>query len=135
VACAQTPSGWRAGALILEKIAGVDGVDPEMDEAAQEESWRTAVTLAQTLTDDELLDDTLAAEQLLYRLFHAEGVAADRPRPLSYGCRCNRARLHSILGTFSQDDLDHMAVDGDIIMTCEFCNFDFHFAREALAGH
>jgi molecular chaperone Hsp33 len=31
---------------------------------------------------------------------------------------------------FAPDDLDHMAVDGDIVMTCEFCNLDFRFARE-----
>jgi molecular chaperone Hsp33 len=135
VACAETAAGWRAGALILEKIAGHGGIDPDMDEAAQEESWNTAVTLAQTLTDAELLDDDLPGEQLLYRLFHTEGVAADRARPLAYGCRCNRARLHSILDTFSQDDLDHMAVDGDITMTCEFCNFGFRFVRQELIRH
>ena len=33
------PGGWQAGALILEKIAGAGGVDPSLDEAAQEESW------------------------------------------------------------------------------------------------
>jgi molecular chaperone Hsp33 len=27
-----------------------------------------------------------------------------------------------------------MAVDGDIVMTCEFCNFDFRFPREDVRG-
>ena len=134
LACEQTEDGWRAGALILEKIAGAGGVDPAMDEAAQEESWRTATTLAATLTDGELLDDRLPAERLLYRLFHSEGVAVDRARALSYGCRCSRARLLGILEGFPPDDLDHMAVDGDIVMTCEFCNFDFRFPRQDVRG-
>lgn len=134
LACEPTAAGWRAGALVLERIAGVGGVDPALDEEAQEESWRTATTLAATLTDRELLDDTLAPDRLLYRLFHTEGVAADRARALSYGCRCSRARLAGILEGFPTDDLDHMAIDGDIVMTCEFCNFDFRFARDEVRG-
>ena len=127
LACEETPEGWRAGALVLEKIAGAGGIDPSLDDEAQEESWRTATTLAATLTDRELLDDALTPERLLYRLFHSEGVATDRARALSYGCRCSRARLIGILEGFPTDDLDHMAVDGDIVMTCEFCNSTYLF--------
>jgi molecular chaperone Hsp33 len=42
LACAKTESGWRAAALILEKVAGAGGIAPELNEDAQEESWRTA---------------------------------------------------------------------------------------------
>ena len=46
-----------------------------------------------------------------------------------------RARGWSgILEGFPADDLDHMAVDGDIVMTCEFCNYDFRFPREDVHG-
>ena len=34
LACEQTPSGWRA-ALILEKVAGAGGIDPDLTPAAQ----------------------------------------------------------------------------------------------------
>jgi len=134
LACEQTASGWRAGALILEKVAGAGGVDPALDAAAQEESWRTATALAATLTDRELLDDDLPADRLLFRLFHTEGVAVDLARALSFGCRCSRARLASILEGFPSVDLDHMAVDDDIVMTCEFCNYDFRFPRQDVHG-
>lgn len=134
LACELTPAGWRAGALILEKIAGAGGVDPALDHEAQEESWRTATALAATLTDAELLDDDLSDERLLYRLFHSEGVAVDRARALSFGCRCSRARLAGILEGFEAEDLDHMTVNGNIVMTCEFCNFDFRFPRGDVHG-
>jgi molecular chaperone Hsp33 len=134
LAAARTEAGWRASALILEKVAGAGGVDPALDAAAQEESWRTATTLAATLTDAELLDDALAADRLLYRLFHAEGVVADRPRALAYGCRCSRQRLAGILEGFAAADLDHMTVDGEIVMTCEFCNLDFRLPRGEVRG-
>ena len=133
LAAAHRPAeGWRAAALILERVAGEGGIDPEMDQAAQTESWRTAVTLAGTITQDELLDDSLNPEKLIWRLFGAEGVAVDRPRALAYGCRCSRAKLSGILGSFSDDDLDEMAVDGAIVMTCEFCKWDFRFFRDEL---
>ncbi len=140
LACAQTADGWRAAALILERIAPDGGVTDApveadiADENCPAESWRTALALAGTLTDAELLDDTLPPERLLYRLFHTEGVASDRARALSYGCRCSRARLSGILDSFPVDDLDHMAVDGDIVMTCEFCNIDFRFPRQDVRG-
>ncbi len=134
LACKQGDAGWRAGALILERVAGEGGIDPELDEVAQDEAWRTATALAATLRDDELLDDTLPADRLLYNLFGLEGVAADRHRALAYGCRCSRARLSGILEGFSTDDLNHMATDGDIVMTCEFCNLDFRFGRDEVRG-
>ncbi len=132
LACEKTANGWRAAALILEKVAGTGGIDPGMSEEDQEESWRTATALAATVTDGELLDEKLLPDRLLQRLFATEGLAVNRARALSYGCRCSRARLADILEGFPDDDLDHMAVDGDIVMTCEFCNFDFRFARDAV---
>lgn len=130
LACAPTPHGWRASALILERIAGQGGIDPEMDALAQDESWGTALILAGTLKDSELIDDALPADRLLFNLFHTEGVAADRPRPLAYGCRCSRSRLADILATFGADDLEHMQTEGAITMTCEFCNLAFSFTRQ-----
>ena len=132
LACAETPNGWRASALLMERVAGAGWLDQQMDQEQQQEAWQTATILARTISNDELLDDALSGEQLLHRLFHAEGLRLDRPKPLSYGCRCSRERLLNVLGGFSTDDLDHMADEGIITMTCEFCNYDFRFDRNAL---
>ncbi|MBN8907110.1 MAG: Hsp33 family molecular chaperone HslO [Rhodospirillales bacterium] len=35
LACEHGEGGWRAAALVLEKIAGAGGIDPELDDAAQ----------------------------------------------------------------------------------------------------
>jgi len=134
LACAQTEGGWRAAALILEKVAGAGGIDGGLDEEAQEEAWRTALALAATLTSAEMLDDALPPDRLLHRLFHAEGLQLGRPRALAYGCRCSRARLSGVLEGFSAEDLDHMEVDGAITMTCEFCKHDFRFTRDEVRG-
>ena len=123
LAAARTEGGWRAAALVLERIA-----------AGDDDAWETATALAATLTEDELLDDALDGETLLWRLFAAEGVAADRARALAYGCRCSRQRLTTILAGFDADDLDHMTVDGEIVMNCEFCNYSFRFPRDGVRG-
>ena len=134
LAAAEGEGGWRASALVMERVAGAGGVGPEISAGEQEEAWRTACILAETVTQEELLDDALSPERLLYRLFHGEGVAVSKPRALSFGCRCSRQRLGGILEGFNQEELDHMAVEGQIVMTCEFCNFDFCFARADVAG-
>ncbi|GBQ61870.1 heat shock protein Hsp33 [Ameyamaea chiangmaiensis NBRC 103196] len=136
--CDLTPSGWRASALILERIAAGGGTDiPAMpeDDAAAQDAWETALALASTVTDAELLSDALTPERIIHRLFHSLTPHLDHPRALAFGCRCSRARLSGILETFAQDDLDHMAVDGDIVMTCEFCAVDFRFPREDIGRH
>ncbi len=134
LACAKTDAGWRAGALILERVSGEGGIRVDLDTDEEADAWRTATALAATLRESELLDDALPPDRLLYRLFGTEGVTADRNRALAYGCRCSRARLSGILEGFSADDLDHMAVGGDIVMTCEFCNFEFRFGRNEVRG-
>lgn len=134
LAAGETDTGFRASALVMERVAGAGGVGADLTEEDQTEAWRTALILAETITEAELLDDGLSPEQLLYRLFHGEGVAVAKPRALSFGCRCSRQRLSGILEGFAQDELDHMAVEGQIVMTCEFCNFDFCFARAAVTG-
>lgn len=131
LACARTEEGWRAAAFIMERVAVEGGI---ADSAGDDDAWDTALALAHTLTEAEMLDDALPAERLLHRLFHQEGLMLDQPRALAYGCRCSRSRLAGVLEGFPVEDLDHMAKDGTITMTCEFCNVDFRFARDNLRG-
>ncbi len=120
---------WRAGALILQQL-------PEEGEAwlgsGEEDDWRRSVVLMSTCSEQELLDPELAADDLLYRLFHEERVRVYRPRSLLEGCRCSRARIETVLRAMSEDDLEYMKVDGEVIVTCQFCNIDFRFGAEAL---
>lgn len=132
LACRRTAAGWRAAALVLQRVAGAGGIDPAMDAAAQEDAWQTALALAATLTDGEMLDDALPPARVLHRLFHAEELVVDTPRALAFGCRCSRAKLSGILEGFDDGDLDHMSVDGDIVMNCEFCNQEFRFPRATI---
>ncbi len=75
----------------------------------------------------ELTDPQMAAERLLIRLFHERGVRVFDPQPLRDRCRCSHERVGEMLRGFFVDDIDHMTVDGQIEVTCEFCNSTYHF--------
>ena len=90
--------------------------------------------LQATCSAVELLDPDLAPRDLLYRLFHEEGVRVFQPRPLVEGCRCSRDRLMEVLKSLPRDDVMALRDDGKVIVTCEFCSQAYDFDAEALAS-
>jgi len=89
--------------------------------------------LAETVEDHELLDPLLPPDRLLYRLFHEEQVRAFRAIPLESYCSCSRARVEELLRRFSAEDLAEMVVDGEMWVTCEFCNSRYQFDPASFA--
>ena len=124
---------WRAGALMIQRLPPEDPLAPDVSEVV-EEGWRRALALMASGTRDELLDPDLAPTDLLYRLFHEEGVRAYMPRPLAAGCRCSRERAAATLEMLSRQELDEMTVDGRVTVTCQFCNRTEDFADPELAA-
>lgn len=114
---------WRGAALMIQRLPGeltVDGFSDDSDEA--DERWRVAIIKLSTTTDKEMLDAKLPGEQLLYRLYHEEGVHASPPRHLQFGCRCSRQRIENVLRSFPKEEIADLKDDsGDIVVTCEFC--------------
>ena len=101
--------------------------------AFAQEDWTRAKALAETVEDHELLDPMLPADRLLYRLFHEEQVRAFRAIPLESYCSCSRARVEELLKRFSAEDLAEMVVDGEVWVTCEFCNSRYQFDPASFA--
>ena len=134
LACEPTPSGLARRRADPGKDCRAGGVDPDMPEPEQEESWRTATALAGTRHRCGAAGRRPAAGAAAVPAVPYRGRRRRPARALSYGCRCSRARLAGILEGFPPDDLDHMTVAGDIVMTCEFCNFDFRFPRHQVQG-
>jgi molecular chaperone Hsp33 len=83
--------------------------------------------LVGSASDAELVDPALPAHDLLYRLFHEDGVRVWQPLPLSAGCRCSRERVAMVLGSFPTEEVASMATDGRVEVTCEFCNTRYDF--------
>ena len=122
---------WRAGGIMVQRLAEqvADG-----HEAQMEEDWRRTMLLLGSATEGELVDPHLAPERLLLRLFHEEGVRVFQPLGLCFRCRCSRQRVEVMLRRFPPDDLEDMKqADGQLVVTCEFCNSAFRFGEAELA--
>ncbi len=120
-------SVWRAGGLLVQKLTREGGRSGSRAAVFEEEDWTRAKALAETVEDHELLDPMLPPDRLLYRLFHEEKVRAYRAIPLETYCSCSRERVEELLKRFSPEDLDDMVVDGEVWVTCEFCNSRYRF--------
>jgi molecular chaperone Hsp33 len=124
---------WRAGGLLVQKLTP-EGGRGGRQRALAEEDWTRAKALAETVEDHELLDPTLSPDRLLYRLFHEEQVRAYRAVPLESYCSCSREHVEELLKRFSAEDLAEMVVDGEVWVTCEFCNRRYNFDPAVFAN-
>ena len=118
---------WRAGGLLVQKLTREGGRGGSDHEAFEEEDWVRAQALAETVEDHELLDPLLPPDRLLYQLFHEEQVRAYRAVSLESYCSCSLTRVEELLRRFTSEDLQDMVVDGELWVTCEFCNSRYRF--------
>lgn len=119
--------GARAAALMIQRLPEGRG---ESFEA--EDDWRRAVILMSSVTPPELLDAGISAEELLYRLFHEDGVRVFRRRFLEHRCRCSRQRVARTLKSFGRGEIEDLAEDGVVRVVCEFCKAEYVFDHAAL---
>ena len=107
---------WRSGGMLLQRIAGDDA------RGHNDDVWDEARALFATLTDGELADPDLPAEDLLYRLFHESGVRFDVTKVLRDECTCSEERLRGTLSSMPAEQLLEMAEgDGALGIDCQFC--------------
>jgi molecular chaperone Hsp33 len=129
---------WRAGAILVQHLPAEGGSSPlpEMQgdapegsavEVQEDDNWIKARLLLDTIEDHELLDPTLTAEDILYRLYHEDGVTVYPAIPISRHCTCSRETVSVMLGNFSAADRADMVKDEQIEVTCEFCSTPYRF--------
>ncbi len=94
----------------------------------EDDAWREARLLAETVEPHELIDPALAPERLVYRLFHERGAYAHAALPLVEACRCSAERIMAMMRRFPPEDRQAMvADDGSVSVTCEFCSRRYAF--------
>lgn len=125
VAVAFTDVGWRGGALMLQRLPE-DQIQQTLGSDVADD-WRRAMVLMGTCTDRELLDPTLSANDLLFRLFNEDGVRVWAPTDLNASCRCSRERVATVLASLPRDEIADLKVNGNVEVTCEFCNSTYTF--------
>ncbi len=116
---------WRAcGIMVQQMPEETDSYNKDHSDI-NEDDWRRTMILLGSVKEEELLDSDLSANDLLFRLFHEEGVRVFDPQPLINKCRCSVERVSAILSGMPGEDIDDMIVDGRIVMKCEFCSRDY----------
>ncbi|WP_245473920.1 Hsp33 family molecular chaperone HslO [Mesorhizobium sp. M2A.F.Ca.ET.042.01.1.1] len=130
---------WRAGGILAQflpqapermripDISGGDGDDRELTDHPADNSWQELLALLGTIEPTELIDPTVGAERLLYRLFHEHGVRVFRSVPVDDQCSCSREKIHGILQGFSAEEIKDSTEEGGIHVACEFCSTQYDF--------
>jgi molecular chaperone Hsp33 len=125
---------WRAGGLIVQHLPDSPqrradfhpGDAPEgtgLHRVEEDDAWVEAQARAATTEAHELIDPTLSAERLLFRLFNERGVRVFDPVGLVAVCRCSAAGVDAMLRSFPPEEVKHMVGDAGMIgVTCEFCS-------------
>lgn len=129
-------ASWASGGIMLERLPEEGGLSGKnvfsASEPEEKEHWNYHELLANTASEDELLDPHLSPSALLYRLFNEGGVWVHEPKTLSPTCRCSREKITNILSSIESQSLEEMSVDGVITVTCEFCNKEEIFEADKL---
>ncbi len=118
---------WRAGGILIQNIA------EDQARGSTEEAWATAQAHFETIGEDELIDPTVSAPTLLWRLFHQDGVRVFEPKALTGFCRCSREKIVNMLASFPPEErVDMVESDGRIHVTCEYCSRVYELEPEAV---
>jgi molecular chaperone Hsp33 len=136
---------WRAGGILLQFLpqAPERARQPDLDPGdapegiaphvvPEDDAWVEGRSLIDTVEDVELIDPDIAAERLLYRLFHERGVRVFKCQGIEAKCSCSRPGVGTVLKSFSVDDRRDMIENGIITVTCEFCSARYVFSSEEI---
>jgi molecular chaperone Hsp33 len=115
---------WRAGGIMLQ-------VTP--DAKRSDDDWNRLSLILRTVEDLELVDTSLPAETLLWRLFNEDEVRVLPAEPIAFRCECDGRRIASILKSYSPEERAGLTdPDGVIRARCEFCGTVHEIATESV---
>lgn len=106
-----------AAGMLLQVLPAQNAERDDFDHLAQ---------LTATVKSEELF--TLAANDVLYRLYHQEEVTVYEPQPVAFQCHCSRDRCAAALMTLAEQEVNEMLEqDGEIDMHCDYCGNHYIF--------
>lgn len=109
--------GQTAAGLLLQKLPAVE---------QDNDAWTRLQALADTLTAGELLQVPFL--QIIQRLFHEENVRLFTAEQVAFYCSCSRERVADVLVNLGEAEVqDILHTEGNIEVTCEFCNQRYSF--------
>jgi molecular chaperone Hsp33 len=96
-----------------------------------QEQWQHIQTLANTITNKELL--SWPTEMLLHNLFHEEKIQLFEPHPVDFYCPCRADKMLNAITVLGESEaLEILKANRLIEVTCEYCNNHFEFNADEI---
>ncbi|OCC24231.1 molecular chaperone Hsp33 [Croceicoccus estronivorus] len=113
-----------AGGILLQHLAEGEEGRERLHVRMDHPEWEHIAIIADTVRPDELVDQSLSLEALLWRLFHEENeIRVEQGAPLTRGCRCTTVHFETVLARFPSEERAKMRNDDGVIMVdCAFCS-------------
>jgi molecular chaperone Hsp33 len=124
VRLAVNDTGHVAGGILIQHLAEGEEGRERLHTRLDHPEWEHVRLLAETIRANELFDQDLPLENLLWRLFHdEEEVRLLSSVPLSKGCRCTFEYVRDVIARFGAEERGQMVDhEGFISVDCEFCS-------------
>ena len=120
--------GESAAGMLLQKLPETMNQITIHQDTDEEDIWNRVGYLANTVTDDELLQ--LPAETVLTRLFNQEDVRLFEPSPTQFFCSCTRDSVANMLRMLGDEEINSIIEErGNIEVNCDFCNTLYTFDK------
>lgn len=122
--------GIAAAGMLLQKLPDtMNQITKSEDLSTQDlDAWNRIGHLADTITDDELLN--LPTETILTRLFHEEDVRLFEASNTKFHCSCSRESVSGMLRMLGNDEITSIIEEqGKIEVNCDFCNAHYSFDK------
>lgn len=120
--------GASVRCVMIQQMPGKADVSAE----TAADLWETIQVLSGSVRDEELFSETLTADAILFRLFHANKLVVYPAKTPVFECRCYRGRMEAFLKRMSPVEREMLYRDGRIEASCQFCGEVFTFTREEL---
>ncbi|MBQ2883734.1 MAG: Hsp33 family molecular chaperone HslO [Alphaproteobacteria bacterium] len=123
----ETEDGdWKAGGILLQRIPELGGKNIDLSNIP--ELKNEAEILLKSLKKEEIFDENLSLNDILYRLYHANNLVITKNNSYEFCCRCSREKLLKTLRGFSENDLASMLDENSkITAKCGFCSEVYEF--------
>lgn len=122
---------WRTGGIMIQQLPE-DGAGKGAEEVSLDD-WTRAAMLLGTCTDGEIVSPVLATSDVLFRLFHEDGVRIYSPTHVRFKCRCTRDKVVNILRTIPRPELEEVCKkEGRVSIKCEFCSEEYVYTSGQL---
>jgi molecular chaperone Hsp33 len=121
---------WTAGCLLVQRMPSEGGIQHEGHASPPDDAWFDNMIMLETVTPEELCRPGASLHDILFRLFHEDGVRVYETLSLRHECRCSRKRIEDVLASLPRAEILELLEDGKITVNCEFCNTHYDFLED-----